>query len=421
VFDTIGDRLFPALKKRDFRLYWFGQCVSLIGTWMQNVGQSWLVLELTGSPAKLGIVSAVQFLPIMLLSLFAGPFVDRLPKRKVLIATQSSLLVLALALATITALGIAQYWMILILALLLGFVNLVDVPTRQAYVIELCGRETLMNAVSLNSASFNLARIVGPAVAGILMEAIGIAPCFFLNALSFAAVIAALAAIRARPTRAASRVEGMRDVLSSARDGLAYIAARREIVLPLVLLSALSTFVINFNVLVPTFSRGPLGRGASGYGFLMTSLGLGSFAAAISLAARSGRGPSRLRIYGGAVGMCIALAVCGLQRNYALTCLLLAVVGFCTISLTASANATVQLASDDEHRGRVMSVYALVFGGVTPIGALYAGALTDAAGPATCMVISGAIGLASTIAVALAAVRRSRSARPPGPDRFPVA
>ncbi|HNY16602.1 MAG TPA: MFS transporter, partial [Treponemataceae bacterium] len=189
---SCGRRYFPALYQRNFCIFWIGQCVSVIGTWMQNVGQAWLVLEMTGSAAKLSVVTAAQFVPMMALSIFAGPFVDRFPKRKTIIATQSALAVLALALAVLTLTGVIRYWMVIVLAVLLGMVQLVDNPTRQAYIIEMSGRDALMNAVSLNSASFNLARIVGPAVAGLAIEAIGIAPCFFVNALSFVAVIVAL-------------------------------------------------------------------------------------------------------------------------------------------------------------------------------------------------------------------------------------
>ena len=400
---------FPALGRRNFRIFWLGQLVSLVGTWMQNVGQSWLVLELTGSPAKLGLVSAVQFLPMMTLSLFAGTFVDRFPKRRTLIFTQSALMLLAFALATLTATKVVQYWMVLVMAFLLGMVNLIDVPTRQSFMIELTGREALMNGVSLNSAAFNLARIVGPAVAGLGIEAIGIAPCFFLNGLSFVAVIAALLRIDAPPKVAPSGGPGgFAGVLASARDGLSYIAARREIALPLSLMAVLSTVVINYNVFVPSFAREVLGRGASGYGFLMTSLGLGSLIAALTLALRSGKGPSRLRLYGGAAGMCVALLACALQRDYALTCVLLCLLGFCTISFSASTNASIQLSSDDAHRGRVMSAYSLVFGGVTPIGALYAGTVTEAAGVAACMAISGSAGLAAVAVMLLTARRRRR-------------
>jgi MFS family permease len=392
----LGKRYFPALEQYNFRKFWIGQLVSVIGTWMQNVGQAWLVLELTGSAAKLSVVTAVQFLPMMVLSLFAGPFIDRFPKRRTLIFTQSALAILALALAVITATHVVQYWMILVLAFLLGMVTLIDNPTRQAYVIELSGREALMNAVSLNSAAFNTARIFGPGIAGLLIEVMGIAPCFFLNALSFLAVIVALFFIDAPPLASNHPVVNVRELLASTYDGLSYIRKRSEIALPLVLMAIVSTFVINYNVFVPTFAKISLGRSASGYGFLMTSMGIGSLIAALSLAVTSKAGPSRLRLFGGAVGLCITIMACGLQRNYALSCVLLGLTGFSTISFSASTNATIQLASDDDHRGRVMSVYSLVFGGVTPIGALYAGLVSEIVGPASCMVLSGAIGLAAS-------------------------
>jgi MFS family permease len=408
---SFGEKYFPALRQRNFRLFWIGQCVSVIGTWMQNVGQAWLVLDMTGSAAKLSVVSAIQFLPMMVLAIFAGPFVDRFPKRNTIIFTQSALALLALALALITWTHVVQYWMVLVLAFLLGMVQLIDNPTRQSYVIELAGRGALMNAVSLNSAAFNLARIVGPAVAGLTIEAIGIAPCFFLNALSFVAVIVALFFITTPPLASDRPVESVRDVLSSAKDGLSYIKKRLEIAVPLLLMAVVSTFVINYNVFVPTFAKINLGRGASGYGFLMTAMGIGSLVAALALAVRSGKGPGRVRLFGGAAGACAAILVCGFQRNYILSCVLLGIVGFCTISFSASTNATIQLASDNEHRGRVMSVYSLVFGGVTPIGALWAGAVSEATSPAVCMSIAGAIGLVAA-GVAIFFVRKRAPTAP---------
>jgi len=402
---SFSEKYFPALKQRNFRIFWFGQLVSVIGTWMQNIGQDWLVLQLTGSAAKLSIVSAIQFVPIMCLAIFAGPFVDRFPKRRTLILTQSALALLALALALITWTHIVQYWMILVLAFLLGMVQLIDIPTRQAFVIELAGRDALMNAVSLNSAAFNLARIFGPAVAGLLIEAIGIAPCYFLNALSFIAVIVALFAVKVPPDVPKKSFESVRAVLRSTKEGIEYIKDRSEIAVPLVLLAMMSTFVINFSVFVPTFAKINLGRAASGYGFLMTSMGVGSLVAALALAMRSSRGPSRLRLFGGAVVMCAAILVCGLQRDYLVSCALLAIAGFGTISFSASTNATVQLASDNEHRGRVMSVYSLVFSGVTPIGSLWAGAVTELTSPAICMSIAGTIGLVA-VGSAILFVRR---------------
>ena len=378
---------------------------------MQNVGQAWLVLDLTGSAAKLSVVSAIQFLPMMFLSLFAGPFVDRFPKRRTIIITQSALAFLALALAVITATHIVRYWMVLVLAFLLGMVTLVDNPTRQAYVMELSGRDALMNAVSLNSAAFNTARILGPGIAGLLIEVIGIAQCFFLNALSFLAVIGALLFIDA-PSLASTRpMMNIRDVFSSAREGLSYIRKKSEIALPLILMAAISTVVINYNVFVPTFAKISLGQSASGYGFLMTSMGIGSLIAALALALGSRSGPRPYRLFGGALGMCAAILACGLQRNYALSCVLLGLTGFATISFSTSTNATIQLASDDEHRGRVMSIYSLVFGGVTPIGALYAGAVSEIAGPAFCMTLSGAIGLGASALLLLGRRRRRRVMR----------
>ena len=376
---------------------------------MQNVGQAWLVLDLTGSAAKLSVVSAIQFLPMMFLSLFAGPFVDRFPKRRTIIITQSALAFLALALATITATHVVRYWMVLVLAFLLGMVTLIDNPTRQAYVMELSGRDALMNAVSLNSAAFNTARILGPGIAGLLIEVIGIAPCFFLNALSFLAVIGALLFIDAPSIASKRQMMSIRDVFASAREGLSYIRKRSEIALPLVLMAAISTVVINYNVFVPTFAKISLGQSASGYGFLMTSMGIGSLIAALALALGSRSGPRPYRLFGGALGMCAAILVCGLQRNYALSCVLLGLTGFATISFSTSTNATIQLASDDEHRGRVMSIYSLVFGGVTPIGALYAGAVSEIAGPAFCMTLSGAIGLGASAFLLLGRRRRRRA------------
>ena len=376
---------------------------------MQNIGQDWLVLELTGSAAKLSIVTALQFLPMMLFSLFAGPFIDRFPKRRTLIFTQSALALLAFTLATLTATHLIRYWMVLVLAFLLGMVTLIDNPTRQSFVIELSGREALMNAVSLNSAAFNTARIFGPGIAGLLIEAIGIAPCFYLNALSFLAVIGALLFVDTPPRAFARPMVNVRAVLASTRDGLAYIRDRSEIALPLILMAIVSTVVINYNVFVPTFAKLSLGRTASGYGFLMTSMGIGSLIAALTLAVRSAAGPTRLRLFGGAVGMCVTILLCGLQRSYLLSCLLLGLTGFATISFATSTNATIQLASDDDHRGRVMSVYSLVFGGVTPIGALYAGAVSEVAGPAFCMSLSGAIGLAATALLLLGYRRRRRA------------
>lgn len=410
---------FAALRHPNFRLFWYGQLVSLVGTWMQNIGLSWLVLKLTGSPVLLGLANAAQFLPIMLFSLFAGPLVDRFNKRRLLLLTQGALMFLAACLAAITFLGVVQYWMVLLFSLVLGAVNTVDIPTRQSFVVELAGKDDLMNAISLNSMAFNLTRIAGPAIGGILIALIGIGPCFLLNALSFSAVLAALLRIRvparARPALPGGRFSG---VAASAAEGLRYIAGRPAILLPILLLGLTSTFVINYQTVVPVFAEKVLRGDASHFGFLMTAMGAGSFLAALGLAVRSRRGPRPQTLYAGALGMSLSLGLCAFTADFWLSCLLFALVGFCTISFTATCNALVQTQSADDMRGRVMSVYSLVFGGVTPIGALYAGGLIDLAGTSACLLVSGAVGAAATLAVgglALARVRRARPLGQPGP------
>nr|WP_026486608.1 MFS transporter [Caldanaerobius polysaccharolyticus] len=387
---------FPALTHRNFRLFWIGQCISLIGTWMQNIGQAWLVLKLTNSAFKLGLVSALQFLPMMFLSLFVGTLVDRFPKRKVLLFTQSSLMILAAVLATLTYFDVIRYWHVLVLALLLGFVNTLDNPTRQSFIIELVGRKDLMNAIALNSSIFNLARILGPAVAGVLIGVLGIAVCFYLNALSFIAVLTGLWLIDV-PDRVYEKKEY--SVLKDLMEGLIYISARPIIYLPLILLAFISTFVMNFNVIIPVFAKHDLHKNAMGYGFLMTSMGIGSLIGALTLAARSRMGPRIKVLMGGALGMSAFQIVLSFEKNYWLAAFTLLVVGFCSIVFTASVNTTLQLNSDDHIRGRIMSVYALVFGGVTPVGSLYAGKLTEEWGASTGFAVSGLIGVLSALAV----------------------
>lgn len=388
--------MFPALTHRNFRLFWIGQCISLIGTWMQNIGQAWLVLKLTNSAFKLGLVSALQFLPMMFLSLFVGTLIDRFPKRKVLLFTQSSLMILAAILATITYFNVVKYWHILILAMLLGFVNTLDNPTRQSFIIELVGKKDLMNAIALNSSIFNLARIVGPAIAGLLIGILGIAICFYLNALSFIAVLIGLWLINVpgKPV-----VDKKYNVLGDLKEGLGYISTRPIIYLPLILLALISTFVMNFNVLIPVFAKQDLHRNAMGYGLLMTSMGVGSLMGALTLATRSRNGPKIEVLMAGALGMSVFQIILSMEKNYWLTAFTLLIVGFCSIIFTASVNTTIQLNAEDYIRGRVMSVYSLVFGGVTPIGSLYAGKITEMLGASMGFAVSGAIGVVSALLI----------------------
>jgi MFS family permease len=398
VLSKIIDSGFPALRHRNFRLFWFGQCVSLIGTWMQNIGQSWLVLELTHSALKLSIITMVQYLPMMFFSLYAGILADRFSKRKMLIFTQSMLAVLAAVLASITFFKVVAYWQLLILAVLLGAVNTIDIPARQSFVIELVGKGDLTNAIALNSSIFNLGRIAGPAVAGLLIGMIGIAPCFYINAASFIGVIYSLWQIRV-PAKQGKRIEMdmAKGVYRNIKEGLSYINQKEIIKLPLLLLAVISTFVMNFNIIVPVFAKQVLNQNATGYGLLMTSMGLGSFLGSLSLIARSKKHPKLRYMLGGAFGMSLLFILLAFEKSYHLSCVTLFAIGFCTIMFTNLVNTTIQLHSANEIRGRVMSVYTLVFGGVTPIGSLFTGQMTESAGVEGCIMISGIIGVLATV------------------------
>lgn len=406
--DKLTDSVFPALRHRNFRLFWFGQMISLIGTWMQNIGQDWLVLKLTNSAFLLGVVSALQFLPMLFLSLFAGVVIDRFTKRKILIFTQTSLMVTALALATLTALNIINYWEILVLATIVGFINTIDNPARQSFIIDLVGKEDLMNAISLNSSIFNAARIIGPGIAGVLIGLLGYALCFYLNALSFIAVITGLILIDVKVSKSRAMLK-REDVISDIKEGLLYIKNTPIIFATILMMAVLSTFAINFNVLVPVFAKNILNQNSTGYGFLMSSMGVGALIGALILASLSKKGAKPFYLILGGVGLCVFQILIGFQSYYWLTTILLALSGFSMITFSASANTTVQLNSSNRFRGRVMSVYSLVFGGVTPIGALYAGSLAEKVGAHMTFIISGIIGIAYILYVVLFKYKKSFS------------
>ena len=382
--------VFPALSHRNYRLFWFGQCFSLIGTWMQNIGQSWLVLHLTGSAAKLGWINAVQFLPLMFCSLFAGVLVDRFPKRQLLLWTQFCLMLLATALATLTYFNLIQYWHLLILAGLLGVVNTLDMPARQTFVIELVGKEDLMNAIALNSTVFNIARIVGPAIAGLLIGLLGISVCFYLNALSFIAVILGLWLIDLpSKTLKDNPAVTFHNVTRNISEGWKYIINCPIIMFSLALLGIVSIFVVNFNIFVPVIATQNLHQNALGFGLLMTAMGSGSLLGALTMAVRSKSGPKLALIPGGAVIMCLCLLILGFIKTYLLVCLVLFLMGFAMIIFLNSVNTILQLNSFDSMRGRVMSFYTLLFAGVTPLGSLLTGHLIELNGAGMGLMVCG--------------------------------
>jgi len=380
-----------ALEHRDFRVFWAGQLVSLVGTWMQSVAQAWLVLQLTGSPFRLGVVSTLQFLPILLFSLVTGAVADRFPKRRLLLGTQTALGLQALTLSLLVFTGQVRYWHVAALAFLYGCVNVLDIPTRQSFVVELVGRGDLVNAIALNSAAFNTARIVGPAAAGLLIGRFGVAPAFLLNGLSFLVVLGALLLVRAEglPRR---RRPGT--VLAEVGEGVRYALATPRVAMVLGLVLTVSVCVFNFNVYVPLLARNVLDAGAEGFGFLMTSVGFGAVAGALALAAFGTGRPRLTAIVTAAVIACTGLLGLSQVDRFGSAVPLLFVTGFGAIIFMASCNTTLQLGAPDDLRGRIMGLYALMFGGSTPIGSFLIGVLAELAGVRAALLAAGGTGLA---------------------------
>ena len=387
-----------AFRHRDFRLFFAGQLISLVGTWMQSVAQSWLVLELTNSPFRLGLVSALQFAPMLVLAFFAGALADRLRKRRLLLVSQSVLFIQALALALLVHFGHVQYWHVALLALVYGIANTVDMPTRQAFIVEMVGRDDLMNAIALNSAMFNAARIVGPALAGLAIARWGTAVAFYLNAASFVPVIVALFAVGAqgRP-RAASGRSMAHDI----REGVRFAVSTPRVALTMAMVLAVSGFLFNYNVLIPLYVRDVLGHGAEGFGLMMAMLGIGALGGAVALAALGRERPPVAALATPALLQAAGTAALAAVHTERVVVPLLLLMGFCGILFMAGSNSTVQLTVPDELRGRVMSLHTLMFAGMTPFGAFLVGAVTQALGVRAGFLVMGAGGFLSILVLAV--------------------
>ncbi len=403
-----------AFGHRNYRLFFIGQGISLVGTWMQTVAQAWLVLKLTSDPFMLGLLSVAQFLPVMVLGLFGGIVADALPKRHTLIATQTIQMLLAFILFALTQAGVVQVWHILVLAILLGLTNTVDMPTRQAFAVEMVGRDDVQNAVALNSAMFNGARIVGPALAGFAIQLFGIPIAFLLNALSFLAVIVAYAVMNDDDLRSPAhyhRPSTVRAVGETLADGLRYCWRSPMLLLPITIIGLASTFGMNFGVVIPALADEVLKTDAAGYGFLMAATGVGSMAAALAIAF-SGR-PRPMIIGIGSVALGAGLVAAGEIHAFALALPAMALVGLGAIGMAATANTTIQLNVEDDYRGRVMSVYTTVFAGSTPVGGLFAGWLASATTVSTSLIVAGVLAaLTGLVAVAWLGQIRARGIAP---------
>ena len=387
-------RTFASLNVRNYRLYLSGQAISLSGTWMQGVAQAWLVLQLTGSGTALGLVTALQFLPVLLFGPLGGVIADRVEKRRLLYVTQAAAGLLALVLGLLVATDLVELWMVYVLAAGLGVVNAIDNPTRQTFVLEMVGPDHLTNAVTLNSVMVNAARVVGPAVAGILIATVGLATCFLLNAASYLGVLAALVAMRAAELRPSERQARQKGQL---RDGLRYVRRTPELLIPLLMMAVVGTLAYEFQVILPLMAKFTFDGGAGVYSAMSSFMGAGAVVGGLITASKKQASPTilaRSTIVFGVVILAVAAA-----PTLPMAYLLLVFVGATSITFLARANTTLQLKAAPEMRGRVMALWAVAFLGSTPIGGPIIGWIGEHLGPriglgvgGVATVLAGAVG-----------------------------
>jgi MFS family permease len=389
---------FHALSIRNFRLYWIGQLISLIGTWMQTTAQSWLVYQLTNSAFALGLVTTLQFLPVMLFSLFGGVIADRVHKRNLMVITQSAFLIQATVFGVLVGTGVIQIWHIYVLAMVQGVINAIDNPVRQALPVELVGRSDVSNAVALNSMLFNAGRIVGPAVAGIVIASAGIAPALYINAASFVAVIVALLMMNSaqfvnHSTRARQHV------VHELGEGLSYARRTPTIITILLIIGGIGTFGYNFSTVLPLLAGFVMHTDATGFGALSTALGIGSFIGATFVAYSYNISFKRLFI--GSTAFTLLLVLLSQSSLLPLSELILIVLGFAGILFTTTANTLIQTIVPDALRGRVMGLYVLLFVGSTPVGAFFTGTLATVIGVSPALLVEAVICAASLVIAGL--------------------
>ncbi|HEX5527754.1 MAG TPA: MFS transporter [Solirubrobacterales bacterium] len=379
---------FNSLEVPNYRRYFTGQLISLSGTWMQTVAAIWVVLSLTGSGVAVGLTTALQFLPMLLIGAWGGLLADRIPKRRLLIATQALMAIPALGLFAVTATGVARPWMVFLAVFAMGSVNAIDNPTRQSFVIEMVGADRVVNAVSLNSVIVQAARIVGPALAGILIATVGVVPCFALNALTFVAMILALWRMDPERLHAAPPAKAEPGAI---RAGLRYVLATPELLVPLALMALVGTLGFNFQVVLPLLAKFSFQSGAMTYAVLVSAMAVGSIAGAL-VNGHHGRTGPRL-IGGGALAFGVAALLSAAMPSLAFEVPALMLLGAASVTFAATINSTLQLAVSPEMRGRVMALYSVVFLGSTPIGGPLAGWLAQTYDPRIALLLAGASGL----------------------------
>jgi len=386
---------FSALSYRNFRLFWFGQVISLTGTWMHSVGQGWLVLKLTDSPFYLGLVSSAGSMPILLFSLLGGVAADRFPKRKILLATQTILMFFVLVLAILVSTDIVTVWYVMTIAFFIGTIHAFDIPSRQSFLIEMVGKKNLLNAIALNSVAFNGARIIGPAVAGVIIGYFGLAACFYINALSFLALIIGLSKMQLNT--ADSRQSGGTGFVEEFKEGLKYIKGEPKVYTLIGFIALISFFGFPYIALLPIFARDILKIGATGLGLLMGSAGAGALIGAISLAVRGDFHRKGVLLAAAGIIFSTALLILSFSTNTWLSLSMLFLIGWGAINNIATANSLLQLTVPDNIRGRVMSVFTLMFLGMAAIGNLAVGSLANYVGTQAAVGIGAKFCLLGTI------------------------
>jgi MFS family permease len=394
--------MFQSLAVRNYRLFATGQIISLTGTWMQTIAQDWLVLELSGnSGTALGIVTALQFTPMLLLMLYAGVLADRLDKRKVLIVSQTLMGLLALGMGILVVSGAVQLWHVYVFAGLLGMAQAFDNPTRQAFVSEMVGPERLPNAVALNSATFNSARLAGPAIGGLVIAWLDVGPAFLINSITYVAVICAYLLMRPTELVTTHRLERSR---GQVMEGLRYVRSRPDLMLVIALVFVVGTMGMNFNLTLPLLAKAEFGVGAASFGLLSAAFAGGALVGALFGTRRRGRPSATLLLSFAALFGVLEIAV-AFMPNFALAALLLVPTGAFLIAHNNVANARVQLGSPSHLRGRVMSLFMLVFLGGTPLGAILIGIISERFGPRSGLIVGG---VSALLAAGLLAVLRAR-------------
>jgi MFS family permease len=404
-------RSFNSLEVPNYRRYFAGQLISLSGTWMQTVAAIWLILTLTDSGVAVGLTTALQFLPMLLIGAWGGLLADRIPKRRLLITTQALMAIPAIGLFTVTATGIVEPWMVFLAVFAMGAVNAVDNPARQSFVMEMVGPGRVVNAVSLNSVIVQMARIVGPALAGLLIAGFGVVPCFALNALTFVAMIVALWGMDPRGLHTepvAPREPG------AIRAGLRYVLRTPELAIPLALMALVGTLGFNFQVVLPLLAKFSFDGGAGTYAVMVSAMAVGSIVGALVNGAHGQTGP-RL-IAGGALAFGASALLSAAMPSLAFEIPMLALLGAAAVTFAATINSTLQLAVAPKMRGRVMALYSVVFLGSTPIGGPLTGWLAETYDPRVALLLAGVTGLsaawAAHVSFARLRERTSLEARP---------